>query len=569
MKRNLKNCCLILLCIAMVFSTAACGKKGEEEPLSDEVLGTEIIGGDDASVEFTDPTDANAESANGKKEVVNNCYTTGFPFAKKKVTFKIMCVDYSGGINYAKMPFTKFVEQKFNIKLEFTTITPEQSGEKVTLAYSSGTMPDMFWGIGLAGTDTHYKYAKEGRCRNLQDYLDKYMPNLKKVFADEPKAKYACTYSDGKIYTAPLIRRDNLFTDPLYINKTWLSKLGLSMPKTTAELTNVLRAFKNNDPNGNGKKDEIPMAFVEDIPYGIYGMFGLSTYNAYTLNSAGRVVYPFVTDEYRNALKYVSGLYSEGLLYNTEMRNFTAPKAKSMIGASVPLIGIINSGNYSSVMSSENFVNNYTIMPIIDGTGSGKATWGYKNTEQIWSNWGVITSNCKYPEIAARLLDYFYSEEGSIVAQYGPPGDKLYWKYDGNGKPIYNNNNLKFTSLTPGHAVPRYVREKPFFTNEKKGKTDVDTTAIKAEEALKTKYFSNVSKGLYGLTYTDSERKALNNVSNDLLFTVVEWRMGFVVGKRNIDSEWNSYVSTINHLGVDKATQIYQQAYERQQKTVK
>lgn len=574
MKKYLKSCLLVILCIVMVLSATACSK-GTDDTLSDELLGVEIIGGDDTGNK-EDGTDASiGETKDGQgsskgKKVVNNCYVSGYPIAKQKVKLKVLCVDYSGGADYSKMPFTKFVEQKFNVKLEFSTITSEQSKEKVTLAYSSGTMPDMFWGIGLASRTIHYNYAKEGLCLNLQDYINDYMPNLQKVFEEEPQAKYSCTYPDGKIYTAPLIRKDNLTTDPLYINKTWLSKLNLSMPKTTNDLTKVLRAFKNNDPNGNGKKDEIPMAFVEDIPYGFYGMFGLSTYNSYTLDSTGKVVFPFITNEYRATLKYLSGLYSEGLLYNTEIRNFTAPKAKAMIDASVPLIGIVNAPSYSSVMSAERFVNDYTIMPIIDGTGKGKATWGYKNTEQLWSNWGVITSNCKYPEIAARLMDYFYSEEGTAVAVYGPPGEKLYWNYDKNGKPVYNNNNLSFTTLTPGHAVPRYVRSTTFFTNDSKGKTETDTIAKKAQQTLKEKYFSNVKPGFYGVTYTDSETEKLNaNSSSNLLLTVSEWRMQFLIGKRNIDSEWNAYVDTINNMGVKTALPIYQKAYERQQAAIK
>lgn len=43
------------------------------------------------------------------------------------------------------------------------------------------------------------------------------------------------------------------------INKSWLEKLGLEVPKTWDDLTKVLTAFKNDDPNGNGEADEIPM----------------------------------------------------------------------------------------------------------------------------------------------------------------------------------------------------------------------------------------------------------------------------------------------------------------------
>lgn len=43
------------------------------------------------------------------------------------------------------------------------------------------------------------------------------------------------------------------------INKVWLDKLGLEVPTTLAELKEVLIAFRDGDPNGNGIQDEIPM----------------------------------------------------------------------------------------------------------------------------------------------------------------------------------------------------------------------------------------------------------------------------------------------------------------------
>ena len=620
MKNLFKKSVLILLCLTMVFSMVACGKTSTSSTLSDEILGVEIVGGDGESLDnsdtdsSTDDKDSTSQdsSKNGDssknentsknqggsknevasknegsskneggskddgREVVNNCYTTGYPIAKEKVTLKVMCVDYTGGADFSKMPFTRFVEQKFNVKLEFTTINVEDQQSKITLAYSSGTMPDMFWGTALSG-EKHDQYAKEGLVLAIDKYLDKYMPNLKEVFKKEPTAKYGCTSSiNGKTYYAPLVRKDDLTTPPLYINKTWLSKLGLSMPKTTNDLKNVLKAFKDNDPNGNGSKDEIPMAFVTDVPYGIYGMFGLSTYNSLTLNSAGKVVYPFVTDEYRKAITYLADLYSEKLLYNTEIRNFSAVKAKSMIESSVPRIGVIGTGeigigNYSSYMSAETFVKHYTAMPIIDGTGEGKATWGYLSAEQLYPSMGVITSNCKYPEIAARLLDYFYSEEGSIVADYGPPGEKLYWNYDKDGKPVYNNNKVSITTLTPGHAVPRYVREDKasFFTNEIQYKNETEATARKADAALKKELFKNVKIGLTGLTYTEDEKKQQATVSKDIFPTAVDWRFQFIYGKRNINSEWNNYVDVLNQLGVQTNVKIAQQAYDRQQKAIK
>ena len=69
------------------------------------------------------------------------------------------------------------------------------------------------------------------------------------------------TAPDGHIYALPQWADcyHCTYPDKLWINSTWLKKLNLQMPKTTEELRTVLRAFKTQDPNGNGKADEIPM----------------------------------------------------------------------------------------------------------------------------------------------------------------------------------------------------------------------------------------------------------------------------------------------------------------------
>ena len=54
----------------------------------------------------------------------------------------------------------------------------------------------------------------------------------------------------------------------MFINKAWIDKLGLSMPTTTDELKAVLKAFHDQDPNGNGVQDEIGVYGYQAGGYG-------------------------------------------------------------------------------------------------------------------------------------------------------------------------------------------------------------------------------------------------------------------------------------------------------------
>ena len=92
----------------------------------------------------------------------------------------------------------------------------------------------------------------------LEDYLEDCMPNyFSRLNLDG--AGDAIPSSDGHSYYIGFLLAQNINTDGhFFINQTWLDRLGLDIPTTIQELTEVLRAFRDGDPNGNGLRDEVP-----------------------------------------------------------------------------------------------------------------------------------------------------------------------------------------------------------------------------------------------------------------------------------------------------------------------
>ncbi len=596
MNKPVKRIACMLTAFLILMASAGCASEQGSTSTEDEILGIDYLdssalsgSGDEASTgnNSSKKTVGGVESDNAPSgldinqsskgaKVVNNCYETGYPIAKEKVTLNVMAVDYSDGVDYNGMPFTAFVEQRFNVKLKFTMLNNRDTVEKVTLAYTSGNMPDMFWGIGLVDNSTLFPYEKEGRAYALDGELSKYTPNLNAMLAKRKDAKYLITRDDGHIYTFPYVREDGgLWWEKLYINTTWLKKLGLSMPKTTNELKTVLRAFKNGDPNGNGKQDEIPMAFYEEVPRGWYGIWGISTADFRTKDSQGNVTFVPTDPRYRTALSFLADLYQEKLLYNKDIRALSAAKIKSMIESKNNTIGITQAETYSQIMSADTFLNHYAVMSLIDGTGNGTNTWSYRDVEALWPNWGQITKACKYPEIAARVLDYFYCTEGAAVATYGPYGKNTYWNYDANGKPVYNNNGTKFQELSPCHAIPRYYNEsvlaENFFTNKAVEKDATVQRANEVEAAQIQTVFKNLKTNyVYNYRYTTDETNMLNTkVASNLFALHSGWRFDFIYGTKNIATEWDGYVNALNSQGAAIFEQVNQAADKRMMTAIK
>ena len=598
----------MLLCAMILLSAASCsgGKKNEssatsgtESGVSSDTMssGEEESNGDTDSQTGESGTESIASGGQGnntpggntntpsngtkpqEKKLVNNCWTTGYPIAKDQVTFKIMIRDHANGLaKYDDSAFAKYIESKMNIKLKFEAVPPTTAvGDKMALAFSSNNLPDMFWGVATMKS----AYIDQGKVKEVGQYLDAYAPNIKKMMKDVPASRYLTTYDDGKTYMLPYVNIPNTpnYSYKLLINKNWLKNVGASMPTTTDELRNVLIKFRDQDANKNGNKnDEIPLMLPGDISPSLFGPFGISTYlNWYNINQkTNKVEFAPATEGYRNGLRYFASLYSEGLL-DKNFRGTVAKDIKERANAATPTVGVMaTSSGYGEVCSAESYLKNYTVMPPLKGPAGANSTWSYVELENVWAEWMIMSKNCKYPEVAVRLLDYLYSTEGTLVATYGPPGDKNAWKYDKNGKVqfLYKNIPAGKTmteycyTLTPGYPIPHYnSKEVSAIT----AYTDTSTTIGKADkaygDAVKAMFSSIKPKYVYPkLSFTKEEQKKSASINSGVTTFnnyAHEMRFKFVSGGASLDNNWDSYVAQLKKLGMDETLKIHQQAYNR------
>ena len=106
------------------------------------------------------------------------------------------------------------------------------------------------------------RYGKQGVLLPLNDLIKEHAPNLQQVLDSDDEYRALATAPDGNIYGIPQLIECFHCTWPnkLWMNSTWLDNLNLEAPKTHEEFKDVLRAFKDDDPNGNGSNDEIPFS---------------------------------------------------------------------------------------------------------------------------------------------------------------------------------------------------------------------------------------------------------------------------------------------------------------------
>src|SRR5699024_315051 len=139
-----------------------------------------------------------------------------------------------------------------------------------------------------------------------------------KMFEELPHVKEAITAPDGNIYALPQVNEcyHCSYSQKLWIYQPWLDELGLEMPTTTDEFYEVLKAFKEDDPNGNGKADEIPLAGANSGAYVKIDQFLMNSfiYNNYFNNAQhlyvdhGNIEAAFNKPEWKDGLEYLNML---------------------------------------------------------------------------------------------------------------------------------------------------------------------------------------------------------------------------------------------------------------------
>ena len=180
--------------------------------------------------------------------------------------------------------------------------------QALALAVAAKDIPDIIYDWKQ---ENFNKYGTQGALIPLNDLIDQYAPNYKKFLEEHPDARYFSTASDGNIYFIPFTQ-GGVAASGWFVRQDWLDKLGLKAPNTVKEFYDVLVAIRDNDPNGNGQKDEVPY-------YGSQADLAplLSLFNAtdnFRYSTDGAVTFGPMEDNFLPAIKEIAKWYGEGLI---------------------------------------------------------------------------------------------------------------------------------------------------------------------------------------------------------------------------------------------------------------
>lgn len=490
---------------------------------------------------------------------------TGYPIVKKPITLQMMGMSSALQPSWDKMNFFKMMGEKTNIKFKFRTATSEDYQQKKQLAFGSNELPDLFFAGNLtAGEEADY--GSQGMLIPLEKLIDKYAPNFKKLMDAHPEIKPSITAPDGHIYSLPAYDDTIRNYIPLtWMDGGWLKKLHAERPKTIDELYQLLVRFKNEDPNGNGKADEIPISApkLSDLRNALLPDFGIvQSSGIYEDNS--KVKYAFVQNNYKALLTFMNRLYKEKLLdqqiFSQTMDQYLAKGSQKRVGI-YPTWPIVMVG-----FSNPAEAANYPLLPPLTSAVNDKKL--VQASSKVYRGRFAITSANKHPAATLRWVDYLYSEQGSTEVQFGLENKDWKWTDDSKSKWVLTPPKGMNTTQASAQAAPGSTSPTPYIISKDFMSKEDNPTIHLIEKWIGEELVPYAKQPFPDVHFTKKEQDRINTLTPDIDKYVEQMEAKFVKGDEPL-SNWDKFVSTLKKLGVDELVKINQAAFDRYEKAGK
>ncbi len=469
--------------------------------------------------------------------------------------------------NYNEIAAYKELEKITGTKVEFQHPPVGQEKDQFNLMIASGKLPDVIeygWNAAPKGADS---LIKEKRILRLNELIDKHAPNLSKLLKEKPEFRKLITTDEGNIYVMPFLYGDEMLSvvNGPAIRKDWLDKLGLKVPQTISEWENVLVAFRDKDPNGNGRKDEIPLLFTVhpsneiELSHMLVGAWGI-TNEFYQEN--GKVKFGPMQPEYKEFLTTMARWYKEGLLDRDYATTDSKLKDAKVTGHQV---GVMNAyagsgiGRYIPLLKGSNPEATLAGLPYPSAKEGQKALGQY--SYPFTGIGAAVSATAANPEQIVKWLDYKFGQEGHMLFNFGIEGQS--YKME-NGYPKYMDVVLNNPDKLPiAQAMAKFFQASysgPFVQDKRY--IEQFYTMPEQRDAQKTWMQADHSKLMPPITLSAEESSKTASIMNDVKTYRDEMFGKFIMGSEPI-ANFDKFVSTIKGMGIEEAIKARQTALDR------
>ena len=578
-------CCITLLCAMM----SACGSP--ENSSNGNSTASESVVSANQSVFEIDESSTTDDTPTPAADNLYECSTNEptqeqveaspqnnieYPISDGSVTLNFFCALPSGYLQlisgYEESLSTPVIEEATGVKMTFTSPSEFAIQTQFDLLIAAGDYPDVF-DVSMYTKGPRQAYD-DGIIIALNDLLPEFAPDYEKVVSGLDTDNYNTLLDEeGNQFYMVNVAEEFVRLSGLGIRQDWLNELNLEKPNTIEELTNVLTVF--HDTYGCDRTFH-----VEDdgLMFGVVGAFGVPGFDLTGNSGLGlyhdgnEVLCTLQSDGYYDYVQYMSDLYQKDLIhqefYNFQrsyelMMNITCFGASGIWSTNTDSMATAKAGAISENPNYEVAGNPFIVadagdtyefasLPLVTTSEIGG---------QVQVSGSCISTACEDPEIAVSFINYFFTEEGELLTNWGIEGETF--AYDTTGKPQYtdfilNNpsgitaNNVKEANLA---APCAHLTDKTtFFSN-------YEENILNAIEIWED---AGSNKTLPNLTLNTEESDIYSANVGDICTFAGEQITKFIIGAQTLDkSSWTIFQDSLTEMGIENCVKAYQSAYDR------
>ena len=543
MKNSKKIVCLLLALLMLASLLAGCGSEAATSPTPGQVSAP-------PQTQTPDGEDETAPLDDGVFKL---------PIVDDRIEFEVW-IPVAASARIASLSDIKAyqeIDKLTNIGIKWLQPSQGEAATQFSLTIASNMYPDCF----MAGPEYYIggldKYVDDEIILDLNDLIDDYAPNYDALRNQSDEIRKWTMTDSGAV---PYFRTINYTVQPEYLGIIgridWLNELGLEKPRTYDEYYTVLTALKD-------KANIAPLSFMTNN--GIDDSFsaGFGVVNRFQLDENGKVALGVTLPAFKDYLTMMNKWYAEGLIYD----GFTSFVFYSDTA-------LMTNGDLAIFPSVYVFIDMLKLM------SGGTTEWGAMPlpTKNVGDKRNVaiydivrtlvggaiasITTTCKDPVVMTKWLDYFYTEEGSLISNYGIEGESFEMTAD--GPALLPNIWANPEGLSQGDALGEFAcppNHPKLYSWEREMSPGVSEEQGGAGPLWNSNYVDTLSLPP-AITPTTEESSEYSAIMTDVDTYVTEMIPRFIMGLRPIE-EFDDFIAQLRAMGLDRATELRQLAYDR------
>ncbi len=449
------------------------------------------------------------------------------------------------------------LQKRTGVTLNFTTANLLTASDSMSLMVAANELPDLIFNFGMFYTGNMDDLVDGDVIVNFEDYRD-VMPNYFDILDNNPSIARDVYTESGAVVLAENIQDSLIPSSGPAIRQDWLDADGLDTPVTVDDLYNVLKTFQEKNDCAH------PFWIAANGNSTLGSAFGI-TVNGDNNALGGwiyqddKIQYCVPMDGFRDYIQLMADWYQEGFIspdFMSQTMNNTATDDEIVGNASGFFTTSVNGINNLSGYEPDSNVQPVRAMVLKEGDLCGFDDAG---TSRISKGGAAVAGTCPDIELALRIIDYFYSDDGILLANYGVEG--VSFEYDDDGEPVFTDlitNNpdgydfalclIKYTSSTPCSIC---INERNYL-----GYTDAQVSAI--DLWLR----NTTSTQAPGAVWSVDAQNEYSGISSDVGSFVSTTCLQFITGGKSMD-EWDSFIDQVNSsFDIDRMTELYQDAID-------